>query len=106
MAVDPHLDPTGGERLVRLDGGPKPAVEVSGGGEPRNPDPGTGRVLQWWVKGAVRLGRGTALFVLPPIEPPRVDDLVLIAKHLKSPLNCRVDGERDVRCCHQDRVWC
>jgi len=59
---------------------------------------------RWWVTGAVRLGRGpTALFFLPPIELPSVDNLVLIAKRLVSPRNCLVDGERDVRCCHQDR---
>ena len=44
LAVDPHRDPAGSERLGRLDGGPEPAVEVGSGGEARNPDTGAGWV--------------------------------------------------------------
>ena len=40
LAVDPHRDPAGTERFGRLDGGPEPAVEVSGGGEAGDLDPG------------------------------------------------------------------
>ena len=46
LAVDPHRDLAGGERLGRLDGGPEPAVEVGSGGEARNPDTGAGRVFR------------------------------------------------------------
>ena len=43
LAVEANCDPAGGERLDQLDGGPEPAVEVVGGGEARDPDPGAGR---------------------------------------------------------------
>ena len=46
LAVCPHRDPAGGERPGRHDGGPEPAVEVGGGGEARDPDPGAGRALR------------------------------------------------------------
>ena len=44
LAVDPHRDPAGGERPGWVDDSPEPAVEMSGGSEARDPDPGAGSV--------------------------------------------------------------
>ena len=55
LTVDPHRDPAGGgERRGRLDGGPKPAVEVGDGTEAGDSDPGAGGLLRGELVKGVR----------------------------------------------------
>ena len=44
LTIDSHRDPTGSNRLGRLDRGPESAVEVGSGDEARDPDPDAGGV--------------------------------------------------------------